>query len=194
MGAWGGVREGAGRKKSSGAQKKMRGFRLTDAEWEYMKSALKKHRKGDDEVVRVSIDSKADKIKPTEFSGLGAGLLAHLEVLYKEDLKWLKEYESYLTKENYEKYPIEKIKLHRKLISIQVTALIPHLLELNFDYEVKRTLAPDYSTNFAGVEIVSWKIPSKINYDETNKKLISLLHERDKLSRKILKLKKEEWG
>ena len=44
--AWGGTRAGAGRKKAE-IPKKIRGFRLTDDEWEFMKGALNKYRKGE---------------------------------------------------------------------------------------------------------------------------------------------------
>ena len=43
---WGGARDGAGRKKQE-IKKKMRGFRLTDDEWAFMKDALAKYRKGE---------------------------------------------------------------------------------------------------------------------------------------------------
>lgn len=43
---WGGARDGAGRKKQE-INKKMRGFRLTDEEWAFMKGALDKYRKGE---------------------------------------------------------------------------------------------------------------------------------------------------
>ncbi len=176
----GGARAGAGRKKSSGDPKTMRGFRITDAEWEYLKSALEKHRDGSDVAAESHVPSK-----------LESGILAHLEALYEEDLKWLTEYENYLTQDGYEKYAVEEIRLHRKIVRIQIVALIPHIKELGFSYDVKRALSSDCSVSLANIEVFPWNIPTSIDYQKSNRNLLNVFQKCDNLVRKIIKLERE---
>lgn len=142
----GGARKGAGRKKS-GIVKKVRGFRLTDQEWAFMKKSLSEFRKGNknniENVINVEdAGERAGIVKHHRQGGifnneLGAGLLAHLENLYKQQYGWLLEYREYLKDENYNKYSLDEIKLHQQIVNLQILTLVPHLQKLSFSAEVK---------------------------------------------------------
>ena len=143
----GGARKGAGRKKS-GIVKKVRGFRLTEQEWAFMKKSLNEFRKGNKNNIENVIDvedagERAGVVKHPRQGGsfnneLGAGLLAHLENLYKQQYGWLLEYREYLKNENYNKYSLDEIKLHQQIVNLQILTLVPHLQKLSFCYEVKK--------------------------------------------------------
>ena len=143
----GGARKGAGRKKS-GIAKKVRGFRLTEQEWAFMKKSLNEFRKGNKNNIENVIDvedagERAGVVKHPRQGGsfnneLGAGLLAHLENLYKQQYGWLLEYREYLKNENYNKYSLDEIKLHQQIVNLQILTLVPHLQKLSFCYEVKK--------------------------------------------------------
>ena len=143
----GGARKGAGRKKSD-IVKKVRGFRLTEQEWAFMKKSLNEFRKGNKNNIENVIDvedagGRAGVVKHPRQGGsfnneLGAGLLAHLENLYKQQYGWLLEYREYLKNENYNKYSLDEIKLHQQIVNLQILTLVPHLQKLSFCYEVKK--------------------------------------------------------
>ncbi len=189
----GGSRPGAGRKKGSEDPRPMRGFRLTDAEWGFMKEAIRKYRaRGEDAATETAVAKVSSHAASIGYSNLESGLLAHFEALYKEDLHWLREYERYLTSDYYEKYTIEEIRLHRKMIQVQIIALMPHLLELGFDYEVKRACSPDASTDVNGIEIRAWHCPDSIDYFQMNRNLLKTFQERNEKARSVTRLERLE--
>ncbi len=187
----GGARPGAGRKKGSEDPRPMRGFRLTDAEWAFMKEEIRKYRAGGEasatETPVAKVSSHAAFI---EHSKLESGLLAHFADLYKEDLHWLREYETYLKNDYYEKYTVEEIRLHRKMIQVQIIALMPHLLELGFDYEVKKACSPDASADVNGIEIHVWHRPDAIDYAQTNRNLLKTFQERNEKAQTVTRLER----
>lgn len=147
----GGARKGAGRKKSD-IVKKVRGFRLTEQEWAFMKKSLNEFRKGNKNNIENVIDvedagGRAGVVKHPRQGGsfnneLGAGLLAHLENLYKQQYGWLLEYREYLKDENYNKYSLEELNLHQEIVHAQILTLVPHLQKLRFSAEVKLACSP----------------------------------------------------
>ena len=101
----GGARDGAGRKKAV-IPKKIRGMRLTDDEWAFVKEAVKKFREGDKDLVETApVRELPQETVPTVvYQGFsGAGLLAHLEELYQQEYSWLLEYAKYLKSGYYDK-------------------------------------------------------------------------------------------
>ncbi len=202
--SWGGARKGAGRKKSEIA-KKMRGFRLTDEEWEFMKEALNKYRNGNDAEEPASQLSKdftqVQQPNPTA-TKQGASLLAHLEHLYKEQYKWLLEYRDYLKDESYQKHTLEEITLHQEMIHLQILTLIPHLQRLNFSEEVKLACSPLEVAFIHPVDISeigknndfyvkSWKEPENLTYNEVNSSLVKSFEAIKWLNLEIKELEKK---
>ena len=199
---WGGARDGAGRKKQE-INKKMRGFRLTDEEWAFMKGALDKYRKGE------KMDANGSPIDPPsqgkegvkEYGAFEACLLAHLEDLYSQDYKWLLEYKNYLKDESYDKYTEDEIELQREVIYLQIITLSSHLQKLSFSEEVKRSFSSfdiaflhsvntDYNRN-TNVQVKTWKAPDNIDYQTMNLKLLKTYQARCSLQEEIQILKKE---
>lgn len=189
----GGARKGAGRKKS-GIAKKVRGFRLTEQEWAFMKKSLNEFRKGNKNNIENVIDvedagERAGVVKHPRQGGsfnneLGAGLLAHLENLYKQQYGWLFEYREYLKDENYNKYSLDEIKLHQQIVNLQILTLVPHLQKLSFCYEVKKACSSIDAVviqfvndsdikhpNDIFVKPWNWAENDVVDYDKVNQRL-----------------------
>ena len=189
----GGARKGAGRKKS-GIVKKVRGFRLTEQEWAFMKKSLNEFRKGNKNNIENVIDvedagERAGVVKHPRQGGsfnneLGAGLLAHLENLYKQQYGWLFEYREYLKDENYNKYSLDEIKLHQQIVNLQILTLVPHLQKLSFCYEVKKACSSIDAVviqfvndsdikhpNDIFVKPWNWAENDVVDYDKVNQRL-----------------------
>lgn len=182
---WGGARNGAGRKKKE-VNKKMRGFRLTDEEWAFMKDTLAKYRKGETMEQKVFPAPNLSEYPKHESSAIvyqgysGAGLLAHLEELYSQEYGWLQEYKKYLKSDYYDKHTLEEINLQRELIRLQIVALLPHLNHFKFDYAVQMACSPKGKAYISAskipdidkdIEIKAWQEPDGLDYHEENLKL-----------------------
>ena len=185
--SWGGAREGAGRKKAE-IPKKIRGMRVTDDEWVFLKDALKKYRNGEQEASDGSPLHEYHNETPSIcYQGeSGASLLAHLEELYQQDYGWLLEYEKYLKSDYYEKYTPDEIKLQRELLRLQIVTLLPHLQKLNFSYEVKLSCSPKgvayiTASNFQDlgkdIKVKAWQEPDEIDFQEANLQLLKTYRE-----------------
>ena len=199
--SWGGARTGAGRKKAE-IPKKIRGMRLTDDEWAFLKDALKKYRSGEIEAseipsVQVSSHQEAPSISYQGISG--ASLLAHLEELYQQEYGWLLEYEKYLKSDYYEKYTPDEIKLQRELIRLQIEALLPHLQKVDFSYDVKLSCSPKgiayiTASNFqdigTDIKIKAWQEPDNIDFQETNLQLLKTYRELMKERERVKELER----
>ncbi len=177
---WGGARNGAGRKKKE-VNKKMRGFRLTDDEWAFMKDALAKYRKGETMEPKAAPEPPQQEAPTIVYQGYsGAGLLAHLEELYSQEYGWLQEYKKYLKSDYYDKHTLEEINLQRELIRLQIVALLPHLNHFKFDYAVQMACSPKGKAYISAskipdidkdIEIKAWQEPDGLDYHEENLKL-----------------------
>lgn len=203
---WGGTRVGAGRKKAE-IPKKIRGFRLTDAEWEFMKEALSKYRNGEIEEATASPVATVPELPREESATIvyegysGAGLLAHLEELYQQEYDWLQEYKKYLKSDYYDKHSPEEIKLQRELISLQIVALIPHLNHFNFDYDVKRACSPKRKVCISAsqipdieknIEITAWPEPDGLDYHEENLRLARIYRDVQKERETVRELERKQ--
>lgn len=203
---WGGARDGAGRKKQE-INKKMRGFRLTDDEWSFMKDALAKYRKG--EAVEPKTAPAPSVSEPPQQEALtivyqgysGAGLLAHLEELYSQEYDWLQEYKKYLKSDYYDKHTLEEIQLQRELIRLQIVALLPHLNHFKFDYDVQLACSPKGKAYISAskvpdidkdIEIKAWQEPDGLDYYEENLRLAQMYRELKTEREKVRELERKQ--
>ena len=200
---WGGTRAGAGRKKAE-IPKKIRGFRLTDDEWEFMKGALNKYRKGEN-VEAVASPTPSIPEQPREefaivYQGYsGAGLLAHLEELFIQEYGWLLEYEKCLKSDNYDKYTPDEIQLQCELIRLQIVTLVPHLNRFTFDYDVMRECSLKGKAHISvargldvskDIEIKAWQEADGLDYQEENLRLARTYRDLRKQRDKVRELEK----
>lgn len=203
---WGGARNGAGRKKNE-VNKKMRGFRLTDDEWAFMKEVLAKYRKGEAMEPKAASASSASEPPQQEANTIvyqgysGAGLLAHLEELYNQEYGWLQEYKKYLKSDRYEKHTLEEINLQRELIRLQIVALLPHLNHFKFDYDVQMACSPKGKAHISAskipdidkdIEIKAWQEPDGLDYHEENLRLAQMYRELRNEREKVRELERKQ--
>lgn len=197
----GGAREGAGRKKSI-IQKKIRGIRLTDDEWAFVKEAVKRFRNGENDVVEAAT---ADEL-PQEAASMvvyqgfsGAGLLAHLEELYQQEYGWLLEYAKYLKSDYYYKYTPDEIRVQRELIRLQIVALAPHLQNVDFSYDVKRDCSPRSVACISvtkihdvdnDIKVKAWQEPVGLDLQEEKIRLMRTYRELEEMREKIKDLER----
>lgn len=197
----GGAREGAGRKKSI-IQKKIRGIRLTDDEWAFVKEAVKRFRNGENDVVEAAL---ADEL-PQEAASMvvyqgfsGVGLLAHLEELYQQEYGWLLEYAKYLKSDYYDKYTLDEIRVQRELIRLQIVALAPHLQNVDFSYDVKRDCSPRCVACISvtkihdvdnDIKVKAWQEPVGLDLQEEKIRLMRTYRELEEMREKIKDLER----
>lgn len=197
----GGAREGAGRKKAV-IPKKIRGMRLTDDEWAFVKEAVKKFREGDKDLVEVApAHEMPQETAPTViYQGFsGAGLLAHLEELYQQEYGWLLEYAKYLKSDYYDKYTPDEIRLQRELIRLQIVALAPHLQNVNFSYDVKRDCSPRGVACISAskindvdkdIKVKAWQEPDGLDLQEESLRLLKTYRELEEMREKVKELER----
>ena len=203
---WGGARNGAGRKKQE-INKKMRGFRLTDDEWAFMKEALAKYRKGEAMEPKNAPAPSVSEPPQQEATTIvyqgysGAGLLAHLEELYSQEYDWLQEYKKYLKSDYYDKHTLEEIQLQRELIHLQIVALLPHLNHFHFDYDVQLACSPKGEAYISAskvpdidkdIEIKAWQEPDGLDYHEENLRLAKMYRELKTEQEKVRELERKQ--
>ncbi|WP_028130622.1 hypothetical protein [Selenomonas sp. AE3005] len=180
----GGARVGAGRKKAE-VEKKIRGFRLTDNEWAFIKKVLDKYRNSnvtEPPAKQPSNDSLQVRQSNSTNEEQGASLLAHLEYLYRQQYRWLLEYRDYMKDENYDKYTLDEISLHQEMVHLQKLTLLPHLQKLKFSERVKSAcslfdVASIHPVALSCIKqknelyVYPWKEQETLDYNEVNKSL-----------------------
>ena len=200
----GGAREGAGRKKAV-IPKKIRGMRLTDDEWSFVKEAVKKFRNGENDVVEgaTADDLPQEAASMVVYEGFsGAGLLAHLEELYQQEYGWLLEYAKYLKSDYYDKYTPDEIRLQRELIRLQIVALAPHLQNVNFSYDVKRDCSPRGVACISAtklhdvdkdIKVKAWQEPDGLDLQEEKLRIMRTFRELEDMRTKIKELERHQY-
>lgn len=201
--SWGGAREGAGRKKAE-VPKKIRGMRVTDDEWVFLKDALDKYRSGETAApVSAPIEAPSQVQSDTEdtYKALVKGLLAHLENLYYQDEQWLLEYKQYLQDESYDKHSEDEIEYQRELIHSQIVTLSTHLTKLPIRDDIKISLSVisvgiihasnrEFGKKIMDFYVKAWKEPEDLEYQSIYNKLLKTYEARCSLQQEIQILEK----